>query len=136
MTKRYHKRHSKGGGFFDTIKQSFNSLSSSVQNSASGIWNKTKKPTTSYQPTTTSYNTSYQPPANSYNNSYQGPSNQPSYGGRRTRRRMKGGYRDSISMNGIAASAAPVQGLQTARAHNWVGGRRRKRKTRRTRRYK
>ena len=26
MTKRYHKRHSKGGGFFDSIKQSFNSL--------------------------------------------------------------------------------------------------------------
>jgi hypothetical protein len=125
MTKRYHKRHSKGGGFFDSIKQSFNSLSSSVQNSASGMWNKTKKPTTSYQPTTPSYNTSYQ-----------GPSNQPSYGGRRTRRRMKGGYRDSISMNGIAASASPVHGLQTARAHNWVGGRRRKRKTRRTRRYK
>lgn len=137
MTKRYHKRHSKGGGFFDSIKQSFNNLSSSVQNSASSMWNKTKKATSSYQPST--YQPSaptYQPSAPSYNSSYQ-PSTT-SYGGskrKRTRRRLKGGYKPSQSLNNIAADAAPVHGLQTARSHTWVGGKRRKKRTR-TRRYK
>ena len=114
MTKRYHKRHSKGGGFFDSIKQSFNNLSSSVQSSASSMWNKTKKATTSYQPSAT---TSYQPSATTYGGSRR----------KRTRRRLKGGYKPSHSINNIAATAAPIHGLQTARAHSWVGGRRKKR---------
>ena len=51
---------------------------------------------------------------------------------RRTKRRMRGGYRDNISLTNIASTGAPFSGT-TARAHNWVGGRRRKRRTRRTR---
>jgi hypothetical protein len=133
MPKRYHKRHSKGGGFFDSIQQSFNNLSNSVQNSASSMLNKTKKTDTTYQPST--YQPSaYQPSASSYNSSYQ-PS-MTSYGGRRrTRKRMRGGYKPSHSLNNIAATASPVHGLETARAHNWVGGRRRRKRRTRTRRY-
>ena len=65
-------------------------------------------------------------------------------GGRRTRRirrrgskRMRGGYRANTSLTNIASTAAPFSG-PTARAHNWVGGRRKKRRTRtrtRTRRH-
>ena len=60
-------------------------------------------------------------------------------GRRRTRKtrkgskRMRGGYRDNISLNNLASRAAPFSG-PTARAHNWVGGRRKKRRTR-TRRH-
>ena len=60
-------------------------------------------------------------------------------GRRRTRktrkgsRRMRGGYKASHSLTNIAATAAPFSG-STARAHNWVGGRIKKRRTR-TRRH-
>jgi len=53
---------------------------------------------------------------------------------RRGSRRMRGGYKASHSLTNIAATAAPVHDLETARAHNLVGGRRKKRRTR-TRRH-
>lgn len=55
---------------------------------------------------------------------------------RRTRKgskRMRGGYGDNMSLSNLAATAAPFSG-PTARAHNWVGGRRKKRRSR-TRRH-
>lgn len=41
-------------------------------------------------------------------------------GGRRRRRRtMRGGFSNSLTKIGLAS---PISGIQTARAHNWVGG--------------
>jgi hypothetical protein len=157
MPKRHNKRRLRGGGFFEGLQQSFSNFGNSVKSGTSDMWNKTKKATSSLQPSSTS---SYQPsssmsssyqPSSSMSSSYQPsssmsssmsspmsssyqPSSNGSYGGsrRRTKRRMRGGYRDNISLTNIASTGAPFSG-STARAHNWVGGRRRKRRTRRTR---
>lgn len=62
------------------------------------------------------------------------------YGGRSRRRRMKGGFKDNTPTTGLAAHAAPISGVSTAKAHNWVGGRTKRRykkggKTHRHRKY-
>lgn len=130
MPKRHNKRRLRGGGFFEGLQQSFSNFGNSIKSGTSDMWNKTKKATSSLQPSSSS---SYQP-SSSMSSSYQ-PSSNGSYGGsrrRRTKRRMRGGYRDNISLTNIASTGAPFSG-STARAHNWVGGRRRKRRTKRTR---
>ena len=147
MPKRHNKRRLRGGGFFEGLQQSFSNFGNSVKSGTSDMWNKTKKATSSLQPSLTSsyqpsssmsspMTSSYQPSSSMsspMSSSYQ-PSSNGSYGGsrRRTKRRMRGGYRDNISLTNIASTGAPFSG-STARAHNWVGGRRRKRRTRRTR---
>lgn len=148
MPKRHNKRRLRGGGFFEGLQQSFSNFGNSVKSGTSDMWNKTKKATSSLQPSSTSsyqpsssMSSSYQPSSSMsssmsspMSSSYQ-PSSNGSYGGsrrRRTKRRMRGGYRDNISLTNIASTGAPFSG-STARAHNWVGGRRRKRRTRRTR---
>lgn len=67
---------------------------------------------------------------NSYGNSYgnTGYGSQPRYGGKTKRRRMKGGYKDNTPTTGLATNAAPFSG-QTAKPHNWVGGKSRKRRS-------
>ena len=49
---------------------------------------------------------------------------------RKGTRRMRGGYKDNISLTNLASSAGPFSGA-TARAHNWVGGRKKKTMSRR-----
>jgi hypothetical protein len=44
------------------------------------------------------------------------------YGGRKRSRKMRSGN--------IASTAAPISGIKTAEPHNWVGGKTRKRKSR------
>lgn len=165
MPKRNNKRRLRGGGFFEGLQQSFTNFGNSVKSGTSDIWNKTKKATSSYQPSqTTTYQpstpsmpSSYDPPSSSSTSSmpsYDPPSSSStsstssmSYGGSRRRRtrktakrrsrkmRMRGGYRDNISLTNLASNAGPFSG-STARVHNWVGGRRKKRRTRsRTRRH-
>lgn len=186
MPKRHNKRRLRGGGFFEGLQQSFTNFGNSVTNGASSMMNNTKKTVSSYQPSQT---TSYQPSTSSmpsYDSSSSSstpsmpsydpsPSSSMSYGGskrRRGTRRMRGGYMDNISSSNLAATAAKVGGRRrtrktrrtrkgskrmrggygdnmslsnlaataapfsgpTARAHNWVGGRRKKRRTR-TRRH-
>ena len=145
MPKKHTKRNFKGG-YLD-ISKSLTDLGTSIKNGASNMWSKTKNEfskltssntqANSYQPTNPQVNP-YQPTSPQVN-SYQPTS---SYGGSKRRksgrfrksRRMKGGYKDSISINNLASTAAPVHGLQTARAHNWVGGRKKRRTRRRLRR--
>ena len=157
MPKRHNKRRLRGGGFFEGLQQSFSNFGNSVKSGTSDMWNKTKKATSSLQPSSTSsyqpsssmsspmsspMSSSYQPsssmssPMSSPMSSSYQPSSNGSYGGsrrrrRRTKRRMMGGYRDNISLTNIASTGAPFSG-STARAHNWVGGRRKKRRTRRS----
>lgn len=60
--------------------------------------------------------------------------------GRRTRSK-RGGYRDNYSTTNLAFHAAPYKGTQTAQAHQWVGGKSKRRKNKKhgknsSRRYK
>jgi hypothetical protein len=144
MPKKHTKRNFKGG-YLD-ISKSLTDLGTSIKNGASNMWSKTKNEFSkltssntqgnSYQPTPPPpYQPSSQP---SYQPSYQ-PT--PSYGGSKRRksgkfrksRRMKGGYKDNISLTNLASTAAPFSGA-TARAHNWVGGRKKRRTKRINRR--
>jgi len=52
------------------------------------------------------------------------------------RKRKKGGYTANTSLTNIASSAAPVNGIPTAKAQVWVGGRKRKTKRKCTKRHK
>jgi hypothetical protein len=60
------------------------------------------------------------------------------YGGKKSKskKNMKGGYKDNTPTTGLAAHAAPFSG-PTAKPHNWVGGktRRRSRKGSKTRKH-
>jgi hypothetical protein len=127
------------GGFLDTIS-----------NWGSSLWQKTKDATssltgsTSPQSSYTYPQSSYTSPQSSYTSpqsSYTSPqSMQPmttsTYGGRKRTRRMKGGFKDNTPTTGLAAHAAPFSGV-TAKPHNLVGGktRRRRRKSRKHRKH-
>ena len=47
-------------------------------------------------------------------------------GGRRTKRKH-GGYNSNTPTTGLASTASPVSGIQTAKPHTWVGGKTKKR---------
>jgi hypothetical protein len=51
-------------------------------------------------------------------------------GGKKGKRRrsMRGGYSDNISLNNLASTAEPISGVPTASAHQYVGGRTRRRR--------
>ena len=149
MTKKYHGRRNSKGGFLDSLGQTFSNLGSSISQGASSVWSKTKKATgmgdttsstTSYTPTSSS--SSYTPstaPTASTSSTY-------SYGGKRVRkgtrktkrsRTMKrgGNFSANTPIDSLASRASPFPGTLTARAHDLVGGKRRRRtRTRRSRR--
>jgi len=119
-----HRRHRKmTGGFLE-------SLSAGLSNA----WNSTKKATTdayssatgstttsSYMPTTTTTTTT---PTTTSSSGYMG-------GRKRKRtRRMRGGYSDNTPLTGLAASAAPISGVESAKPHTIIGGKRRTKKRR------
>jgi hypothetical protein len=125
-----HRRRTMKGGFLDTLS----SWGSSFTQSASSLWGKPKQTTTSsisnlYGSTapTTSYT-----PTNSYTptTTFATNSAQMRYGGKTRTRRIRGGYRDNISSTNLAADAAPFSG-PTAQPHNWVGGKTRRKGSRR-----
>jgi hypothetical protein len=51
----------------------------------------------------------------------------PNSGGKKGTRSRRGGFQPNTPANNIASAAAPVSGLATARAHNWVGGKTKRR---------
>jgi hypothetical protein len=111
------------GGFLDSLTQG-----------ASDLWEKTKKATSdaysSATGSTTTGSTSYVPPPTSYvppatsSSGYMGGRMR----GRKRSRKMRGGYSDNISINGLAASAAPISDIKSAQPLTTVGGRRTKRR--------
>jgi len=112
---------------FDWFSGSQSSSSYSSPSSSSswnpfswGKKNTYSAPTSSYQPTSTP---SYQS-TSSYQNT---PAQQyrQSFGGKTRRRKMRGGFKDSSPVTGLAVHAAPFSG-QTAKPNTMVGGRRRK----------
>jgi hypothetical protein len=126
------------GGFLDSLSSTLSSWGSTISQSASDAYNKTKNAassayssatTPSYTSSTTpSYTTSsYTAPVT--NNASYTPSG--SYGGKKRKsRKMRGGY---IPLTGIAANAAPISGIKSAEPHNWVGGKKSRKNKRRTR---
>ena len=127
MPKRHRSRsRTMKGGFLDDFSNTLSGWGSSLSQGASSMWQKTKStltgsPSSSYTPTSSSYTPSSTSSPSSYNPSYQPQMNTSTYGGKYSRRRRhkRGG--------GLAHNASPVSGIQTAKPHNWVGGRTRRR---------
>jgi hypothetical protein len=137
----------KGGGMFDSLKETFSNWSTKISQSASNAWNQTKKATgmngtsyTSQQPlypsvvptNNSSAVASYSTPSTSSTSmtpSSSTTSSNFSYGGKRnkskknmyTSKKRGGAFQDNISLTNIASKAAPFSGV-TARPHTMVGG--------------
>ena len=129
------------GGFLESLSSTLSSWGSSISQSASDAYNKTKNAASSAynSATTPSYTASSTPSytasstpsytAPATNNTSYTPSG--SYGGKKRKsKKMRGGY---IPLTGLAANAAPISGIKTAEPHNWVGGKKSRKNKRRTR---
>lgn len=150
MPKKHNSHRRLKGGFLDSLGQTFSNWGSSISQGASSAWEKTKNASsnmmTSTSPTPSTYTappstpsttTSYTPstPSTYTPSTPTYSSNDGTYGGKkirkgrrqskRTRKVKRGGYRDNTSLTNLASNAAPFAG-QTAKAHNWVGGKKRK----------
>lgn len=105
-------RRTKRGGFWETLNNAWEKTKESASNAYGSLTGSSTTTSSSYIPYTTS-------------------SSSTTYGGKKkrmSRRKMRGGYSDNISLNNLAANASPFTG-KTAQPHTWVGG-----KTRRHRR--
>ncbi len=121
---RRHRHRTMRGGFLDTLSN----WGASLSQSASNLWEKTKSATSSATSELTGTSSTSVPSYSSTNTSYTQPMTTSTYGGKsRRRRRMKGGFKDNTGSSTLAANAAPFSG-ETARAHNIVGGRTRRRR--------
>ena len=147
MTKKYHKRRNLKGGFLDSLGQTFSNLGTSISQGASSVWNKTKKATgmsnaTStpplYTPSTPSTPSTFPSSSTSTTSSTY------SYGGKRARKGTRktkrsktmkrgGNFSANTPIDSLASRAGNFSGTLTARVHDLVGGKR-KRKSRRSRR--
>jgi hypothetical protein len=158
MTKKYHRRRNLKGGFLGSLGQTFSNLGSSISQGTSSFWNKTKKATgmgntTSTTPsyTPTSSSSSYMPSNTSTTStaptaSTSSTSSIYSYGGKRSRkgtrktkrsRTMKrgGNFSANTPIDSLASRAGNFPGTLTARVHDLVGGKRKRRsRSRRSRR--
>jgi len=142
-------RNMKGGWFFDS---SYNGTSSSDNGSSSWF-----NPSSLFKSVTSSVTNAYNNAKNALGTSSYGSANTTSLytpttstytpttstytptttstGGRKRRktRRMRGGnFTDNIPTTGLAAGASPISGIPTAQPHNWVGGRTRRHRNRRS----
>jgi hypothetical protein len=125
------RRHKRGGSVWDSMTN----LGSSMSNWGSSLMSSSKK-TPSYSSSSlslpSSSSSSYQP--SSYSSST--TLNRSLGGKRRSKRRMRGGFKDNTPLNNLAAKASPFSG-STAEPKNWVGGKtKRRRGSRKNRRSK
>jgi hypothetical protein len=143
MTKKYHRRRNLKGGFLDSLGQTFSNLGTSISQGASTMWNKTKKATG--MDNTSSTTSTYVPSSSSSSYTNSTASSAPtaptsstySYGGKRVRkgtRKMKrsramkrgGNFSANTPIDSLASRASPFPRTLTARAHDLVGGKRRR----------
>jgi hypothetical protein len=141
-------RKMRAGSIWDSIKNGWNSASQTASNSWNSLTGSTpneKKSTNDYYSSSTNNPTSYSSPSttstslspSTSSSTYtQEPYNMQEYtkfGGKRNRNRKRhgGGFMESS----LAAQAAPFSGSQTAQAR-WVGGAKRTRKMKKTRKNK
>lgn len=127
MPRKTSRKYKKGGSIWDSMTNSMSNLGSSMSNWTSGLMSSKK---TSYSsPSSSSYSSPSSYSSQSYSSS---PYSSTSSGGkRRTKRRMRGGFKDNTLMNNLATHAAPFSG-STAEPKNWVGGRTKRRRHRRS----
>jgi hypothetical protein len=134
MTKKYHRRRNLKGGFLDSLGQTFSNFGSSISQGASSMWSKTKK-ATGMDNTTSTYTPSSS--SSSYTSSTAPTSSTYSYGGKRVRKgtrktkrsrtmRRGGNFSANTPIDSLASRASPFPGTLTARAHDLVGGKRRR----------
>ena len=115
------RRHRKmKGGFFESIRTTLTGLGSSISQTATNAYNKTKNAVSGSQ--TSSVSTPYVAPVTTAT---------PTVGGRTRKNKRGGSYSASKSVVGLAANAAPVSNVKTAQPHTIVGG-----KSRRHRKHK
>jgi hypothetical protein len=107
------------GGFWDTLS----SWGSSISEGATSAWQKTKDATSGLTGSTSSTSSTYTPPPAATT-----PMTTSTFGGkhRRSRRHMRGGFKDNTPTTGLAVHAAPFSG-PTAQPQTIVGGRTRRR---------
>ena len=124
MPKRHHKKMR--GGFWESWWNSTKKATNDAYNSVTGTTSTTSSPSSSPSSTTTSTSPSSTTPiSTSTTTSYPSTdTSSSSVGGRRKRktRGRRGGYTARTPLTGIAFHAAPVSNIKTAQAHNWVGG--------------
>lgn len=104
MPRRYRKMK---GGFLDSIGTTLSGWGSTISQSASTAYNKTKNAVTG------SESTSYTPPVIQ-------PT--PIVGGRTRKHKRGGSLHASKSVTGMASNSATVSNVKTAQPHNIVGG--------------
>jgi len=102
------------GGFLDSLGNTLSGLGSSISQSASNAYNKTKNAVTG-----STDSTSYSAPV------------MPTFGGRTRKHKRGGSFSASKSVSGLAANSATVSNVKTAQPHTMVGG-----KSRRQRKHK
>ncbi len=145
------RRHRKmKGGFLESLGSTLSGWGSSISQSASNAYNKTKNATssayssattpttsTSYTPTSTpTTSTSYTPTSTPTSTPTTSTSTTSSgaYGGKKRKsRKMRGGYSNNVALNSLAANASPISGIKSAEPHNWVGGKKSRKNRRGTR---
>ena len=118
------KKYNKRGGFLNEVTQTGTNVINSLEHTAD------KAGTGIQDFFTQGYNKIFK--KNSHPTNFTGMSGGLTTGGRRKRR--GGTAKAFTSLTNIASTAAPVRGMYTARAHNWVGGKTRRRKRRSHRR--
>ena len=114
-----------GSSMFGSIGSTLSGWGSSISDSASSAYNKTKNAVTGSS--SSSYAPPPPPPPPTPATSSSGY-----MGGRLSRRKrsrkMRGGYGDNIALTGLAASSAPISDIKSAQPLTTVGGRRTKRR--------
>jgi hypothetical protein len=114
-----------GSSMFGSIGSTLSGWGSSISDSASSAYNKTKNAVTGSS--SSSYAPPPPPPPPTPATSSSGY-----MGGRMSRRKrsrkMRGGYGDNIALTGLAASSAPISDIKSAQPLTTVGGRRTKRR--------
>ena len=122
-----------GSSMFGSIGSTLSGWGSSISDSASSAYNKTKNAVTGSS--SSSYVPPPPPPPPTPATSSSGY-----MGGRMSRRKrsrkMRGGYGDNIALTGLAASSAPISDIKSSQPLNIIGGKRRTKKCRRNRHVK
>lgn len=110
------------GGFLDSIANSLTNAWESTKKASSNAYNSATGSTPTYTPTYTPTPVTPTTPTTPTTSGYMGGKK------RKRTRRMRGGYSDNMSLTGLAASAAPISGIESAKPHTIVGGKRRTKK--------
>jgi len=121
-----------GSSMFGSIGSTLSGWGSSISDTASSAYNKTKNAVTG------SSSSSYVPPpppppppatsSTGYMGGRMGGRMRGKMSRRKRSRKMCGGYSDNISLTGLASSAAPISDIKSAQPLTTVGGKRTKRR--------